>query len=129
MGYVQFAILVETACNVAAIIEVTACIGFPTAVGADFHVSSTALPAGLPNLSLTSARSIGEMLDLNLAVAECKAALVRLRSQGGMSKLHLFIKASPIFSMVLGHRLNGICAIQLYDWVDGAYIPTALIVA
>jgi hypothetical protein len=110
-------------------IEGTVCIGFPTPVGTDLQMTSAALPAGLPSLTFTSARTIGGMKDLNLAVAECKAALVRFKSQSGLSKLHLFIKAPSIFSMVLGHRLNGVCAIQLYDWVDGAYVPTALLTA
>ena len=47
------------------------------------------------------------------------------KSENKLSKLHLFIKAPSVFAMVLGHRLNGICDIQLYDWVDGQYIPTA----
>lgn len=110
-------------------IEGTVCIGFPTAVGADLQMTSASLPAGLPSVTLTSARTIGGMKDLNLAVAECKTALVRFRSQGGLSKLHLFIKAPSIFSMALGHRLNGVCAVQLYDWVDGTYIPTAFLTA
>ena len=70
---------------------------------------------------------VANIEDLDLAVAESKDALVRLRSQNQISKLHVFIKAPSVFAMALGHRLNGVCAMQLHDWVDGQYVPTALL--
>jgi len=30
--------------------------------------------------------------------------------------------------MALGDRLNGVGRIQLYDWVDGRHVPTALLI-
>jgi len=103
------------------------CIGFPTAVGADINLMSSGALAKLPRLTLESSRTIANTEELNLAVVESKNALVRFRSQNQISKLHVFIKAPSVFAMALGHRLNGVCAIQLNDWVDGRYQPTALL--
>jgi hypothetical protein len=33
-----------------------------------------------------------------------------------------------VFAMLLGYRLNGLGELQLYDWVETAYVPTALLV-
>ena len=103
------------------------CIGFPTAVGADISLASFEAAAKLPRLILESSRTIANIEELNLAVAESKDALVRFRSQNKISKLHIFMKAPSVFAMVLGYRLNGVCVIQLNDWVDGQYVPTALL--
>ncbi len=107
--------------------EGVACIGFPIPVGVDLLVDFSGDRAVLPSLTLDSARVVDSMSTLNLAVSEAKAALMRFRSELGLTKLHLFIKAPSVFAMVLGHRLNAICTIQLYDWVDGRYVPTALL--
>lgn len=107
--------------------EGVACIGFPTPVGADLNSVSVGELARLSKLNLDSTRSIDGMEVLNVAVAEAKAALVRFRSQNALSKVHLVVKAPSVFAMVLGHRLNGVCEVQLYDWVDGQYVPTALL--
>jgi hypothetical protein len=103
------------------------CIGFPTAVGGDVILGSLESTVKLPRLTLDSARTIANIEELNLAVAESKAALVRFRSQNQISKLHIFMKAPSVFAIALGHRLNGVCGIQLHDWVDGRYVPTALL--
>lgn len=103
------------------------CMGFPTAVGADIQLGSSEGGSKLPRLMLDSSRTIASIEDMNLAIAEAKNALVQFRSQNKISKLHLFLKAPSAFAMILGHRLNGVCSIQLNDWVDGHYIPTALL--
>ena len=64
---------------------------------------------------------------MNRAVADAKAALVAFRARHRLEVVHLFIKAPSHFAMVLGHRLNGVGRVQLYDWVDGRYVPTALL--
>lgn len=107
--------------------EGVACIGFPTPVGADLNSVSSGELVGQSKLILDSTRPIDGMEALNQAVAEAKAALVRFRSQNAFLKLHLFVKAPSVFAMVLGHRLNGVCEVQLYDWVDGHYVATALL--
>ena len=66
---------------------------------------------------------------MNLAVAEAKAALMSFRAENRLELLHLIIKAPSAFAMFLGHRLNGVCKVQLYDWVDGTYTPTAILEA
>jgi hypothetical protein len=105
--------------------EGVACIGFPTPVGADVSWVESGCLTELPCLTLDSARVVDGMSSLNLAVSEAKAAMVRFRSELGLTKVHLFIKAPSVFAMVLGHRLNAICTVQLYDWCDGRYLPTA----
>jgi hypothetical protein len=107
--------------------EGVTCIGFPSPVGADVSLVSSGGLTELPSLVLDSVRVVNGMSTLNLAVSEAKAALMRFRSELRLNKLHLFIKAPSVFAMVLGHRLNAICTIQLYDWVDGRYVPTALL--
>ena len=101
-------------------------IGFPTAIGNDIESASLDVK-GLPRLNLESTNVIDSIETLNLAVRETKSALVSFKSNNQLSKLHLFIKAPSVFAMVLGHRLNGICDIQLYDWIDGQYIPTVML--
>ena len=107
--------------------EGVACIGFPTPVGADLAAVSSGVLATLPQLTLDSARTLDGVAVLNLAVANAKTALVNFRSANRLSKVHLFIKAPSVFAMALGHRLNGVCAVQLYDWVEGRYVPTAVL--
>ncbi len=104
--------------------EAIVTIGFPTAIGKDIDSTINEVKS-LPRLNLESSYAIDNMETLNLAVREAKSALVSFKSENKLSKLHLFIKAPSVFAMVLGHRLNGVCDIQLYDWVDGQYIPTA----
>lgn len=104
--------------------EAIVTIGFPTAIGKDIEATINEVK-NLPKLNLESAHTIDNMETLNLAVREAKSALVSFKSENKLSKLHLFIKAPSFFTMVLGHRLNGVCDIQLYDWVNNSYIPTA----
>lgn len=100
-------------------------IGFPTAIGKDIDSMISNEVKSLPRLNLESTNAIDNMETLNLAVREAKSALVAFKAENKLSKLHLFIKAPSFFAMVLGHRLNGVCDIQLYDWANGKYVPTA----
>ncbi|MFS2162395.1 SAVED domain-containing protein [Variovorax sp. Varisp62] len=52
---------------------------------------------------------------------------MRFRSEQKLARLHLFLKAPSFFAMALGHRLNAIGSVQLYDWVDGIYRPSAML--
>jgi len=102
-------------------------IAFTTEVGADLDFGHAGILEGTPVLSLASGKAVTSQAEINLAVADAKAALVRFRSQHRLEVLHLFIKGPAAFSMLLGHRLNGLCKVQLYDWVDGGYRATALL--
>lgn len=99
----------------------------PTLTLADAALKSAGLTVDAPQLALTSALAIDGPANLNRAVADAKAALVQFRAVNKLTKLHLFIKGPSHFAMALGHRLNGVTAIQLYDWVDNVYLPTALL--
>lgn len=102
-----------------------AVIAFTTAVGPDFQVGNQNVLDGIPVLSLESGRAVSSPPEMTLAVNEAKAALVKFRSENQLDVIHLFIKGPSVFSMLLGHRLNGVCQVQLYDWVDGMYRSTA----
>lgn len=78
-----------------------------------------------PKMFLASGAAVTDVAGLNTAVNEVKASLVAFRSRQRLSRVHLFIKAPSVFAMALGHRLNGVGVVQLYDWVDVAYKPTA----
>lgn len=101
-------------------------ISFTTAVGTDLGLGVSAVE-GLPRLTLDSGRAVTSQAEMNLAVAEAKAALVKFRSERRLQVIHLFIKGPSVFPILLGHCLNGICKVQLYDWVDGCYRATALV--
>lgn len=105
--------------------EGVVCVGFPTPIGQDFNLVAEQSLNGAPCLALSSTQVLTGMATLNLAVAEAKAAMVRFRSERKLERIHLFIKAPSAFAMCLGHRLNGVGAVQLYDWVDGRYVATA----
>ena len=105
--------------------EGVVCVGFPTPIGDDFNVAVDGSFCGIPCLALNSTNVLAGMESLNVAVAEAKTAMVRFRSERKLERVHLFIKAPSAFAMALGHRLNGVGAIQLYDWVDGRYVATA----
>lgn len=81
--------------------------------------------ADVPRLFLSSSTAVTDVSVMNTAVSESKAALAGFRSRHNLSQLHLFIKAPSSFAMSLGHRLNAVGFIQLYDWVETAYLPTA----
>jgi hypothetical protein len=107
--------------------EGVATIAFPTEVAADVALATASVLASAPALNLTSARVVDETATMNKAVTEAKSALVSFRSRHRLEVIHLFIKAPSHFAMILGHRLNGVCRFQLYDWVAGRYVPTALL--
>lgn len=104
------------------------CISFP--ISGEKDVLTACELFGLsqaPKVFLTSTRPLTDLAALNTAVNETKAALVDFRSRNRLKKLHLFIKAPSVFAMGLGHRLNGLGPVQLYDWIDIGYQPTALL--
>lgn len=103
-------------------------ISFSTDVGTDLDPVRIGISEGVPVFSL-SGKPVANQAEMNLAVAEAKAALVKFRSEHRLKVLHLFIKGPAAFSMLLGHRLNGVCKVQLYDWVDGRYRATACLEA
>ncbi|MFB8832028.1 SAVED domain-containing protein [Azotobacter sp. CWF10] len=73
-----------------------------------------------PKLSLVSTAVVMDIASLNTAVSEAKVALVEFRARHQLQRVHLFIKAPSMFAMALGHRLNGVGRIQLYDWDQGS---------
>lgn len=102
------------------------CIGFPTPGEADMLAAAEALGLGrAPTLILTSSAVIPEVRVMNVAVNEAKSALVAFRARNRISRLHLFVKAPSSYAMSLGHRLNGVGVVQLYDWIGDTYLPTA----
>lgn len=107
--------------------EGVATIAFPTEAAADVAVATGAGLALAPRLDFVSGRAIDGTLSLNKAVAEAKSALVDFRSRNRLEVIHLFIKAPSHFAMVLGHRLNAVGRIQLYDWSDGRYVTTIVL--
>jgi hypothetical protein len=107
--------------------EGVATVAFPTEAAADVASATAGKLASAPALNLTSARAVDGIATMNKAVAEAKSALVAFRARRRLDVVHLFIKAPSHFAMMLGHRLNGVGPVQLYDWVDGRYVPTARI--
>jgi hypothetical protein len=99
-------------------------ISFTTDIGADLDPVRLGILESVPVLSLRG-KPVANQAEMNLAVAEAKAALVKFRSEHRLGVLHLLIKGPAAFPMLLGHRLNGVCKVQLYDWVDGGYRATA----
>lgn len=103
-------------------------IAFAPGVQADLERASAALGlAGVPTALLHSARPIASNMDLTAAAEDAKRFLAEYRSQRALQRLHLFVKGPSHFAMALGHRLNALGEIQLYDWVNSAYRPTALL--
>ena len=106
-------------------LEGVASISFPNGSNADVAANASSL--GLeksPQLALASASVVTDIASLNTAVNDAKVALAEFRSRHQLHVVHLFIKAPAVFAMALGHRLNGVGSIQLYDWDQTKYIPT-----
>lgn len=100
-------------------------ITFPNAEWADIEAAAASRGLGdAARLHLHSPATVGTIHELNALVHEAKAALSAFRSAHRLQRLHLFVKAPSIFAMALGHRLNGVGAVQLYDWVDIQYHST-----
>ncbi|MDZ4313796.1 MAG: SAVED domain-containing protein [Azonexus sp.] len=105
--------------------EGVASISFPYP-GKDDVLAATArfgLDAA-PKLFLAGSAAVTDINVLNTAVNEAKAALVAFRSRHRLQRVHLFVKAPSVFAMALGHRLNGVGVVQLYDWVEIGYQQT-----
>lgn len=118
---------IETATdNVLSFKEGVACICFPTSISTDIERSAPGHLAVLPRLTLESRKAVSDMATLNQAVNEAKSSLVQFRSERCLRTIHLIVKAPSVFACLLGHRLNGVGDVQLYDWVDGAYVATAM---
>ncbi|ASC67269.1 hypothetical protein B9P52_24640 [Achromobacter denitrificans] len=106
-------------------LEGVASISFPNGSNADVAANASAFELEKsPKLSLVSASVVTDITSLNTAVNEAKVALAEFRSRHQLQVMHLFIKAPAMFAMALGHRLNGVGRIQLYDWDQTKYIPT-----
>lgn len=103
------------------------CVGFPTPIGRDVASGTVGIPSAAPSLVLVSSLAITDIATLNQAVAHTKSQLVKFRSDRQLTTLHLFLKTPSFFAMVLGHRLNGLGRIQLYDWIDGRYVRTVVL--
>lgn len=105
--------------------EGVATISFPNGSNADVAVNARAFGLGdSPKLSLVSTAVVTDITSINTAVSEAKIALVEFRARHQLECVHLFIKSPSVFAMALGHRLNGVGRIQLYDWDNGKYVPT-----
>jgi|GEM_PF-487127 len=103
-------------------------ISFPTSSREDVLASTSGAPLeGAPKLFLESTMPVGDSSVLNTAVADAKDALVAFRGKHQLERIHLFVKAPSFFAMTLGHRLNGVGEVLLYDWVGGSYQQTAKI--
>lgn len=110
-------------------LEGVATISFPNGSNADVEVNAKAFGLeGSPKLSLISTAVVTDIASLNTAVHEAKVALAGFRGHHQLQRVHLFIKAPSMFAMALGHRLNGVGRIQLYDWDQGKYISTVQLV-
>ena len=79
----------------------------------------------LPRLRLSSGSGLPDLAVVNRAVWEARQNLARFRAQLGASVIHLFVKGPSFFAAALGHRLNGVGDVQLYDWMGSEYTPTA----
>lgn len=100
-------------------------ITFPNIEWTDIEAAATSRGLGnAARLHLHSLATVGTIQELNALVYDAKAALSAFRSSHRLQRLHLFIKAPSLFAMALGHRLNGLGAVQLYDWVDNQYQAT-----
>ena len=104
--------------------EGVAVIAFPTQAGTDVDTAIGDSLVEAPRLSLHSDRAIDSPATLNKAVAEAKGALAAFRASRQLEVIHLFIKAPSHFATALGHRLNGVGRLQLYDWIDDRYVLT-----
>ena len=103
-----------------------ASISFPYPGRADVIATADAKGLGeTPKLFLASGLPIVDIQGLNGAVNEAKGALAAFRGRHQLKRVHLFVKAPSVFAMALGHRLNGVGVVQLYDWVDVQYQATA----
>ncbi len=80
-----------------------------------------------PKLLLLTESPVMDNDHLNILVHEAKHALSKFKSQYNPSRMHLFIKAPAFFAMALGHRLNGLGIVHLYDWTGSCYNPTVII--
>jgi hypothetical protein len=101
-------------------------IGAPTRVDVQRAISEIGC-TNPPYLFVESVEGISDLGTLNRAVAEAKRLISSFRSDNNLLKIHVFIKGPSFFAMALGHRLNAFGRIQLYDWVESAYVSTALI--
>lgn len=106
-------------------LEGVAVVGFPSNADNDVQAKLASLGLnGFPKLVLESTSVVADIASLNIAVAEAKAALADFRSRRQLTCVHLFIKAPSMFATALGHRLNGVGRIQLYDWDQTSYVST-----
>jgi hypothetical protein len=101
-------------------------IGALTRADVQHEMSSLGL-ASAPSLYIESEEGIANIQTLNRAVTESKRTIATFRSNAKLTKLHLIIKGPSFFAAALGHRLNGLGSIQLYDWTGARYSTTALL--
>ena len=103
-------------------------ISFPYPGRDDILTAASRLGLGAgPQLHIEGTGPLVSLAALNTAVHEAKTALVAFRTAHQLQRLHVFLKVPSVFAVVLGHRLNGVGEVQLYDWVDSSYHPTALL--
>lgn len=103
-------------------------ISFPTPSREDVlaYLSNGPLD-GVPKLFLDSTMPIGDGTVFNTSIVEAKGEILAFRGKYQLACIHLFVKAPSFFAMSLGNRLNGVCELLLYDWIEGSYQQTAMI--
>jgi hypothetical protein len=83
--------------------------------------------AGLPTLELRARAALTSNADVTAAVEDAKAAIAQFKAQNRLPRIHLFVKGPSFFAMGLGHRLNALGRVQLYDWVERCFVRTVLL--
>lgn len=82
----------------------------------------------LPFMSGVIMQPLKSDREVNLAVIGAKRAVIDALRPKGVRKVHLFLATPSPFAFILGHRLNSLGQVQLYEHQGGqTYCPTCLI--
>lgn len=81
-------------------------------------------------LHLYSADPLTRADQINKAVKDVKIRIAKVLSEASCNTVHLFLAGPGTFALFLGHRLNGLAAVQCYEHkAANVYVPTCLLKA
>jgi hypothetical protein len=80
---------------------------------------------GIPERHIFGASPIVSAQHANKAVMSAKEIIAATARATGAKLIHLYVAGPAVFALFLGHRLNGTCDAQVYQWEAGTntYMP------
>ena len=110
--------------------EIAVSIGIMRDIKREVRVDLEKRFGEIPVLHLFGTSPIVSAQQANNAVQLAKKEITSIARKAGARLMHLYVAGPASFSLFLGHRLNGTCDAQIYQWEtdSNTYVPTCRLI-